>query len=39
VQAKHTLVEVPEEKADEIVAVLGKVRIKGVPVKARLAEF
>ncbi len=39
VQDKHTLAEVPEERVDDIIAVFSKVRIKGVPVKARRAEF
>jgi ATP-dependent RNA helicase DeaD len=39
VQSKHTLVEVPEDQLDMILDKLKKVRIKGVPVKARRAEF
>ncbi|MEO7425282.1 MAG: DEAD/DEAH box helicase [Fibrobacteria bacterium] len=39
VQVKHTIAEVPEDSLDTIVAVFKKVRIKGVPVKARRAEF
>ena len=35
VQTKHTVVEVPEDKFDSIVEAFKKVRIKGVPVKAR----
>jgi ATP-dependent RNA helicase DeaD len=38
VQSKHTLVEVPEDQLDMILEKLKKVRIKGVPVKARRAE-
>jgi ATP-dependent RNA helicase DeaD len=39
VKEKHTIAEVPEDSLDTIVAVFKKVRIKGVPVKARRAEF
>jgi len=39
VQSKHTLVEVPEDQLDMILEKLKKVRIKGVPVKARKSEF
>ena len=39
VQEKHTIAEVPEESLETIVSVFKKVRIKGVPVKARRAEF
>jgi ATP-dependent RNA helicase DeaD len=39
VNEKHTIAEVPEDSLDTIVAVFKKVRIKGVPVKARRAEF
>jgi ATP-dependent RNA helicase DeaD len=39
VQSKHTLVEVPEDQVEMILEKLKKVRIKGVPVKARRAEF
>jgi ATP-dependent RNA helicase DeaD len=39
VQAKHTIAEVPEDSLDTIVSLFKKVRIKGVPVKARRAEF
>jgi ATP-dependent RNA helicase DeaD len=39
VQSKHTLVEVPEDQLEMILEKLKKVRIKGVPVKARKSEF
>ena len=39
VQAKHTLVEVPEDRLDSIIETMQSVRIKGVPIKARRAEF
>jgi ATP-dependent RNA helicase DeaD len=39
VQSKHTLAEVPESGVDAVISALKKARIKGVPVKARLAEF
>ncbi|HKP95679.1 MAG TPA: DEAD/DEAH box helicase [Fibrobacteria bacterium] len=39
VKDKHTIAEVPEDSLETIVAVFKKVRIKGVPVKARRAEF
>jgi ATP-dependent RNA helicase DeaD len=39
VQSKHTLAEVPESEVDTVISALKKARIKGVPVKARLAEF
>ncbi len=39
VKEKHTIAEVPEGSLETIVAVFKKVRIKGVPVKARRAEF
>jgi len=35
VHAKHTLAQVPAERLDDIIAVFSKVRIKGIPVKAR----
>lgn len=35
IQSKHSVVEVPEDKFDAIVEAFRKVRIKGVPVKAR----
>jgi ATP-dependent RNA helicase DeaD len=38
VESKHTLVEVPADQVDMILEKLKKVRIKGVPVKARRAE-
>jgi ATP-dependent RNA helicase DeaD len=38
VQSKHTVVDVPEDKFDAIVEAFKKVRIKGVPVKARRFE-
>ena len=38
IQSKHTVVEVPEDKFTEIVDAFKKVRIKGVPVKARRFE-
>jgi ATP-dependent RNA helicase DeaD len=36
---KHTLVEIPEDRIDEVLAGFKRVRIKGVPVKARRAAF
>ncbi len=39
VQSKHTLVEVPEDQLEMILEKLKRVRIKGVPVKARKSEF
>jgi ATP-dependent RNA helicase DeaD len=38
VQSKHTVVEVPEDKFGTIIEAFKKVRIKGVPVKARRFE-
>jgi ATP-dependent RNA helicase DeaD len=39
VQSKHTLAEVPESEVDAVISAMKRARIKGVPVKARLAEF
>jgi ATP-dependent RNA helicase DeaD len=36
---KHTLVEIPEERMDEVLKSFKRVRIKGIPVIARRAEF
>jgi ATP-dependent RNA helicase DeaD len=36
---KHTLVEIPEERMDEVLKSFKRVRIKGIPVVARRAEF
>ncbi len=39
VGSKHSLAEVPVDSMDEILAKMKGVRIKGVPIKARKAEF
>lgn len=36
---KHTLVEIPGDRMDEVLAGFKRVRIKGIPVKARRAAF
>ena len=36
---KHTLVEIPEEYIEEVLTAFHRVRIKGISVKARRAEF